>query len=169
MKACVGIDFGGVIVKNRKLSPNEDTGLVGTDKAEVAQDGVFEAIREIVLICDGLVWIVSKAGPRMQSRTREWLNAVDFFSRTGLDPYNIRFCLERQEKERICHELRIGHFIDDRIHVMQILRHTVPHLYLFGERGDERLCPPWATFVSDWAEIVSLLKSSLQKDSPTGG
>jgi len=71
----IGIDFGGVIVRNRKLVRDEDTGLAGSDKAAVAQDGVFDAIHEII----------SKAGPRMQARTRAWLDTVDFFSRTGLD------------------------------------------------------------------------------------
>ena len=69
----IGIDFGGVIVRNRKLVRDEDTGLAGSDKAAVAQDGVFDAIHEII----------SKAGPRMQARTRAWLDTVDFFSRTG--------------------------------------------------------------------------------------
>ena len=79
----IGIDFGGVIVRNRKLVRDEDTGLAGSDKAAVAQDGVFDAIHDIISICDGGVWIISKAGPRMQARTRAWLDTVDFFSRTG--------------------------------------------------------------------------------------
>ena len=78
----IGIDFGGVIVRNRKLVRDEDTGLAGSDKAAVAQDGVFDAIHEII----------SKAGPRMQARTRAWLDTVDFFSRTGLEADHVRFC-----------------------------------------------------------------------------
>jgi hypothetical protein len=124
--ARVGIDFGGVIVRNRKLTRGEDTGLAGSDKVAIAQDGVFDAIREIISICEGRVWIVSKAGPRMQARTRAWLDTVDFFSRTGLDVEHVRFCLERQEKGTICRELGVTHFVDDHVHVMQILRHTVP-------------------------------------------
>ena len=68
--ARIGIDFGGVIVRNRKLVRGEDTGLAGSDKALVVQDDVFDAIREIISICEGRVWIISKAGPRMQARTR---------------------------------------------------------------------------------------------------
>jgi hypothetical protein len=128
---------------------------------------VFDAIHKIISICEGRVWIISKAGPRMQARTRAWLDTVDFFSRTGLDVEHVRFCLERQEKEAICRELGISHFVDDHVHVMQILRHTVPHLYFFGEQGRKRFCPPWATFVSNWAEVVELLTSSLSKNCPT--
>jgi len=149
-----GIDFGGVIVKTRKQMPGEDTDLAGCEREEVAHDGVFEAVRKIVSVLDGQVWIVSKAGLRMQARTLAWLESVDFFSRTDLKPDHIRFCLEREEKEGICKELKITHFVDDRIHVMQILRIAVPHLFLFGNVGEERSCPPWATFVSDWSKIV---------------
>ena len=152
--ARVGIDFGGVIVRNRKQIPREDTNLADSDQAEVAHDGVFEAIRGIVSFCDGHVWIISKAGPHMQKKTRAWLDAVDFFSRTDLDPDHVRFCLERQEKETLCRELKISHFVDDKVHVMQILRHTVPHLYLFGEHGGEGICPPWATFVFGWVRFT---------------
>ena len=153
----IGIDFGGVIVRNRKLVRDEDTGLAGSDKAAVAQDGVFDAIHDII----------SKAGPRMQARTRAWLDTVDFFSHTGLDADHVRFCLKRQEKEAICRELEISHFVDDHVHVMQILRHTVPHLYFYGAQGRERFCPPWATSVSNWAEVMELLTSSLSKDRST--
>lgn len=157
-KARVGIDFGGVIVKNRKLVRGEDTGLPGFHAPEAAQPGVFDVIREVLSICNGNVWIVSKAGSRMQESTRAWLDTVDFYSRTGLDAEHLRFCQQREEKDRICRELGISHFVDDHVHVMQILRHTVPHLYFFRERGAERFCPPWATLVSNWKEVVDLLK-----------
>lgn len=154
-----GIDFGGVIVKNRRVL-GEDTDLSGAEHDDVAHEGVFEAVREIVSICDGQVWIVSKAKPQMQARTRSWLESVQFFSRTGLDASHIRFCLEREEKEGICKELETTHFIDDRIHVMQILRHTVPHLFLFGDESTEKFCPPWATFVFSWSRVVEILAES---------
>jgi hypothetical protein len=156
--ARVGVDFGGVIVKSR--TTGEDTSLRTNEGEEVAQDGVFAAITEINSICDGQLWIVSKAGPRMQARTRAWLEAVDFFSRTGLDADHLRFCVERHEKEPICRELKISHFVDDRVHIMQILRHTVPTLYLFADETQRKSCPPWATLVSDWAQLVEFLRST---------
>jgi hypothetical protein len=165
----VGIDFGGVIVRNQKRVRSVDTRLGGSEKGEIAQHGVFDAIREIISICDGHVWIVSKAGPRMQARTLAWLHALDFFSRTGLDPDHARFCTVREEKETICRELGLNHFVDDHVHVMQILRHAVPHLYFFRERGGERFCPPWATLVSNWSEVIELLTSSLLSDGPVRG
>ncbi len=167
MNARVGIDFGGVIVRSRKELRGEDTSLEDSAGSEVAHDGAYDAIRKIVSACDGLVWIVSKAGPRVQARTLAWLDAVGFYSRTGLAPDHVRFCLQREEKEGICRDLGITHFIDDRVHVMQILRGAVPHLYLFGEPGGEKFCPPWATFASAWAEVADLVTCSAQEDRPT--
>ena len=103
----VGIDFGGVIVKHHKHA-REDTNLRDSDSAEIAQEGVFEAVREIVSVCSGCVWIVSKAGPKTQIRTIEWLHSVDFFCRTGLSPDHVHFCLERPDKERMEIGMQIG-------------------------------------------------------------
>jgi hypothetical protein len=90
----------------------------------------------------------------MQERTLAWMQSVDFFSRTGVQPDHVCFCLQREDKGLICRELGISHFIDDRVHIMQILRGVVPHLCLFGEPGAERFCPPWATFATNWPQVV---------------
>jgi hypothetical protein len=165
MTTRVGIDFGGVIIRNRKLSRDEDTYLAEPEGEEIAQPGVFETVRDIVKLCDGHVWIVSKGGHYIQRRTLSWLERVDFFKRTGLASDHIRFCRERQEKEKLCRELEISHFVDDRVHVMQILRHTVPYLYMFGEQGGKRFCPPWATYISAWADLSEIIAKHIQKDN----
>ena len=154
MNARIGIDFGGVIVRNLHEVTGEDTSLQNSSGEQAARAGAFDAIRHLCSACDGQVWIVSKAGPRMQERTLTWLQSVDFFSRTGLEPDHVRFCLQREDKATVCRELEISHFIDDRVHVMQILRGVVPHICLFGEPGAERFCPPWASFASTWPEVV---------------
>lgn len=151
----IGLDFGGVIVKFRDRSAREDTSLNGTDGIEIAHDGVLDGINAMVSQTGGSVWIVSKAGPKMQETTRNWLDSVDFFSQTGMARENLRFCLERSEKEGICKSLDISHFVDDRVHIMQILRHCVPHLFLFGPEENRRFCPPWASFVTNWPELVN--------------
>lgn len=132
MSMRIGLDFGGVIVRGRDHAQGEDTDIGDGDGAQVANVGAFEAVSQLVSACDGCVWIVSKAGPKMQVRTLAWLEAVSFFTRTGLSADHVKFCLQREDKKVICSDLGLSHFVDDRIHVMQILLHTVPHLYLFG-------------------------------------
>ena len=149
---------------HRKDVLGEDTSLKGSDGYQVTRDGTFDAVRQIVTACDGRVWIVSKAGRRMQELTLAWLDAVDFYSRTGLKRDHVRFCLKREDKEKICRDLEINYFIDDRIHIMQILRYAVPNLYLFGDQGDKKFCPPWATFVSTWDQVVKIVTDYNTKD-----
>lgn len=161
MKAHIGIDFAGVIIQHRKLLRVEGGHVPDPNEPTIAYEGVFEAVRELISFCNGRVWIVSKAGPAMQANTIDWLHSVDFFARTGMKADHVRFCLERPDKEPICREVGITHFIDDRIHIMQVLRHTVPNLYLFGEPERKQFCPPWSTYVTSWADAVETIKCSL--------
>jgi len=140
--ARIRIDFDGVIVRNHHEDRGEDTSLNNSSGSEAARDGAVDAIRQLCFACDGRVWIDSKAGQRMQERSLSWLQSVDFFSRTGVQPDHVHFCLQRENRALICRELGISYFIDNRVHVMQILRGVVPHLCLFGEPGAERFCRP---------------------------
>ena len=75
---------------------------------------------------------MSKAGPRVQEKTRHWLRHHAFFERTGIPAPNLRFCLERPQKAQHCAELGITHFIDDRADVLGHLEGVVGHRFLFG-------------------------------------
>lgn len=157
MSPCIGIDFGGVIVRQAR-SHRGDTQVELNDGVEIAHEGVFQAVHECVVASGGAVWIVSKAGSRTEARTREWLRKVEFYERTGMSPANLRFCRSRPDKAPICRDLGITHFIDDKIHVMQILRGIVPHLFLFGAECRRGECPPWATPVPRWCDLPRLAR-----------
>ena len=118
-------------------------------------------IRDLVKMFTGEVWIVSRAGQRVEALTRKWLLEKDFFAVTGLKKDHLLFCLERLEKEPICRDLGITHFVDDRIHIMQVLRNTVEHLYLFGDKERNRKAPRWAVLVGDWNEAYSAIVEDL--------
>jgi hypothetical protein len=151
----IGVDFGGVIVQPRARVAGEDTSLsLRNVSSQLPQPEAIESIRTLVELTDGAVWIVSKAGLKMRELTLQWLDANDFYARTGVPPNHIRFCYEREQKREICAELGITHFIDDRVHVMEILRSTVKHLYLFAPTGDKRHTPSYATHVSSWSEVL---------------
>jgi hypothetical protein len=160
----IGLDFGGVIVANHKAVPGEDTGLASSGHGQAAMPGAIHAVRELISLSGGQVWIISKAGPRMQARTLEWLEGTGFHGQTGLPVENVRFCLERTDKAELCRELGITHFVDDRVHVMQILRHVVPALFMFGDLGGERFCPPWAIYVSDWWTLAERVRARRGSD-----
>lgn len=135
--------------------PDEDT-TAHLDSVMAAQPGAIEGFASLFRAFGGRVWIVSKAGPRMQKLTRTWLDRASFYSRTGFPAANLRFCLKREDKLGICEELALTHFIDDRLDVITLLRSSVEHLYLFGEAADAGRCPPWATFLPSWEQTTAM-------------
>jgi hypothetical protein len=157
----LGIDFGGVIVPSLDRNRASDTQFSDRFLTTPPQPGVFDAVRLLTGKFQGQVWIVSKAGERTETLTRNWLEANDFFRRTGMSPQAVRFCRERQQKQVICDSLKITHFIDDRVHVMQILRDKVPHLYLFGAGLRGRNSCRWAVPVPNWSEAQEAIVRSL--------
>ena len=126
----VGIDIGGVVIG--KSGERTDTSFFGGNYLTTpAIAGVFEAVGQLVRERFGEhVWLVSKCGPRVERKSREWLAHHRFFERTGVGPDHLRFCRERREKAGICTDLGTTHFVDDRLEVLGYLR-DVPHLYLF--------------------------------------
>ena len=131
----LGIDIGRVIIARDANPSKVDTSFMGSDMEGVLRTppvhGAFEAISRLVRAFESRVWLVSKANPSTEEKTRAWLTHQGFFERTGVPTENLRFCRRRSEKADHCRELGITHFIDDRIEVLQALRGIVPHLYLF--------------------------------------
>lgn len=105
---------------------------------------------------EGRVWLVSKAGPRVQEKTRHWLRHHRFFERTGIAPENLRFCLERPQKAEHCKELGITHFIDDRPDVLDHLEGVVRHRFLFGPQRKPHVSAGVVT-VPSWRAVGGVL------------
>lgn len=157
----LGLDFGKVImgaIRNGRA----DTSFLGTTFPEAMKSqpepGAINATRRLVEAFGGDVWIVSKCGPSVENKTRGWLKHWDFYRTTGLDHANVRFCRERRDKAKICRQLRISHFVDDRLDVLEPMRDIVPNLYLFGEQKPETLCPDWAVAVQDWNAVLATIR-----------
>jgi len=103
----------------------------GQNLLQPAFPGAFENIAYLVDLFDKEVFLVSSCTDIGERRNIAWLNHHDFFNRTGLLETNLRFCRERRLKSPICEELRITHFIDNRVGVLRSLV-TVPHKYCFN-------------------------------------
>ncbi len=117
--------------------------------------GALEGVTRLVQAFGGQAWLISKAGPRVQDKTKRWLHHWDFYRATGLSRQHLRFCLERSQKAGHCKQLCITHFIDDRPDVLEHLRGIVPRLYLFGEQPRLAVMPSWATHVQDWRQTTA--------------
>src|SRR5262252_703957 len=106
----LGLDIGRVLITPEPLGTKGDTSFLGASLEDALRtppyEGMFDAVPVLVQRFQGRVWLVSKARPRMQERTRLWLQRHAFFERTGIAPDHLRFCLERHEKAGHCRELR---------------------------------------------------------------
>jgi hypothetical protein len=153
--ALIGIDIGRVLMCPAADEGRPDTSFLDS-KDDVALQippapHALDVIAELVRRCDGRVWLVSKAGDRIEALTRRWLQTQDFFVKSGMDPEHVRFCRKRPDKRSHAIDLGLTHFIDDRSDVLVHLRGVVPALYLFGVQADP--APPWANPVRDWFEV----------------
>jgi len=144
----------------------EDTEFSEQFLSTEPQPDALETVGELVQVFRGNVWIVSKAGHRTEQLTRRWLENRQFFVLTGMDDDRLRFCRERPEKEAICRELSITHFIDDRIQVMQLLKNTVDHLYLFGEKAANRSAAKWTVLVANWDQAFQAIVRDMESRAP---
>ena len=107
--------------------------------------------------------IIRKAGPKIQQRSRQWLEDVDFFGRTGIAPSNLVFVRERRDKADVCCRCAVTHLIDDHVGVLQYLT-TVPYRYLFvvggGKSKDTQQRPRGIRVADSWAELEGRLRRS---------
>lgn len=154
-EARLGVDIGRVIIGGGD-QPGADTSFLDGDEdramATPAVPGALETLPLLVQAFSGRVWLVSKCGPKVQARTRRWLRQHGFSQQTGIPMENLRFCLQRPQKADHARQLRLTHFIDDRLDVLTALRSLVPTLLLFGpqrrpisESGWFQPAPTWDT------------------------
>jgi len=155
----LGIDIGRVIIA--PSNGNQDTSFLKGDNdaalATPAMPNALETISQLVSLFENNVWLVSKASPIIQEKTRMWLQYHHFFQITGMSECNIRFCLQRKDKAQICQELSITHFIDDRMAVLEHLRELVPNRYLFGKQKPNFVCPKNVIPVLSWEDVLNIL------------
>ena len=132
----LGVDIGGVVIN--RIADDTDTSFFDQNYLRTpAVKGVFSSLRRLVNKRFGPgVYLVSKCGPNVERKTREWLDHRLFFARTGIPHENVRFCRQRHEKAEVCRELGITHFVDDRLEVLGYLQ-DVPNRYLFHATEEE--------------------------------
>lgn len=155
----LGVDIGRVII----AGDGPDTSFVsGSDAAAMrapAMPGAFETLARLCHGFGGRVWLVSKCGPKVQARTRLWLDRHRFFQTTGIPYGQLRFCRERREKAPICAELGISLFVDDRLDVLQAMAGIVRHRFQFGATSAAIGVVPVPTWAA--AEVAILRAASL--------
>ncbi|MBX3222987.1 MAG: hypothetical protein KF795_20920 [Labilithrix sp.] len=153
----LGVDIGRVII----AGDGPDTSFIGGSEADAmrapAVEGAFDSLTRLRERFAGRVWLVSKCGPRIQARTRRWLDRHRFFQVTGIPYGQLRFCLERRDKAPICEELGIELFIDDRADVLEAMRGIVGHRFQLGATSAPAGIVPVATWIAAERAILATL------------
>jgi hypothetical protein len=153
----LGIDVGRVLISPGDESA-PDTSFIGGSLQDALRtppyEGMFDVVPRLTQKFAAQVWIISKCGPRVQERTRQWLGHHRFFERTGIDAANLRFCLQRPQKALHCAELGITHFIDDRLDVLEAMRDIVSQRLLFGPQRAAPSPDAGVRLVRDWTEVA---------------
>ncbi len=162
----LGIDIGKVIM-SPVIGGKSDTSFLngGIEQAMETPPSpdAFQIIPILVKAFSDEVWLISKAGPNVQRKTRLWLHHHRFYERTGVSENSLKFCLKRHQKADHCRSFQITHFIDDRIDVLTHLRNIVPNLYLFGEQPRLKKIPDWVNHVLNWNESLKVLLEDIQQ------
>ena len=156
----LGIDIGRVLITPEEKGKADTSFIGGTLEQALATppyDGMFDAVPELARRFGHQVWLVSKCGPRVQEKSRRWLEQHRFFERTGIPAGNLRFCLERPQKALHCRELGLTHFIDDRPDVLEHLEGIVPHRYLFGPQRGPGVAPG-VVAVPNWMDALDRVR-----------
>lgn len=159
----LGVDFGGVI--SARVADDSDTSFFADRFLETPMvDGAFDALARLVAgPFEGRVHIVSKAGPKIQERTRLWMDHHQFTDRTGIPESQVHFCRERRDKAPICRRLGVTHFVDDRLDVLSYLEAVRVRL-LFCARASDAAAPSGTlpagiSRVVGWPEAERVLAS----------
>lgn len=157
MMYSLGVDFGGVIVER---AGSEDTAFFGDNFLETPE--VPDAIDSLALLSknpqyQGNIWIVSKASPKTQAKTKLWLESYSFHERTGIPENQLVFTESRGEKAAIAADLEMVAFVDDQIDVLSKMKDIVPHLMLLDRTTQKKDLPNFIESFSSWRSLTSKL------------
>lgn len=159
----LGIDIGRVIIDGSAHPEGGDTaffqGNEATMLATPEMAGCIPAIARLAVLFDWRVWLVSTCGPTVQAKTLRWLEAHDFYRRTGVERTAARFCRARADKRQHCADLALTHFVDDHPEVHAHIRGTVDYQYFFGPQPAG--VPGYGIHAPTWTDVELLIRATL--------
>jgi hypothetical protein len=157
-KTVLGVDIGNVIIDFRGLDFKHKIATTEEYAATPPSAGVFPALKELNRHFDGDVFLISKATEWAQGMIRNWFKVHRFTELTGIDESHIHFVGERRDKNAVCEQLGITHFIDDRLEVLSHMIKTVPNLYVFmpddSELSEFKEYLPMVNVARSWNDIL---------------
>lgn len=160
ISGAIGVDLGNVIIDGL-TNDNTDTAFHSPRYMETtAVKGAFDGVKTLVeWFGPDNVYIISRCGLEIKSRSRRWLAGNKFYEKTGFREGYAHFCLERADKAPIAADLRLTHFVDDKAEVLQYMM-TVRNRYLFGPQSDTKRDTTGLIPVPTWPKLLENIKRS---------
>ena len=149
----IGIDIMGVI-----LPKAIETGTIEEFLACPAIPNAVESIKKLVeLYKSENIFIISRCPEFAEKVIMQWFDLHNFFVETGFCRSNIYFCREQAGKAPIAQKLKLTHFIDDRMSVLDFMDGIVPcRIQLLVELGPEKISSEnCIVTIGDWASVLS--------------
>lgn len=146
----VGMDVHGVImVKFDKSKSIEE--YLSTSPLKHA----MKVIKNIIdLYGAENTFIISKCPMYAEDEIIKWLDNQNFFTDIGFIHSNVYFCRERTDKAPIAKQLRLTHFIDDRVEVLDAMKDVVSNRILFTGGGNhEESDDKTITGLDSWGSV----------------
>lgn len=151
-------------------APEREDTIFGDDYLNAPSvPGALEGLKACIeLLGVENVWIVSKAGVKVATRSLEWLEHNGFFGPGALDRSNVAFCLTREEKAGICARLGLTALVDDHAGCLApcaslVKAGKMSQLLLFGGSSEQaRSTGPAVTAVSAWEQLPDLLRAGIE-------
>jgi hypothetical protein len=131
MKECLGVDLGNVIIDHLGFGTTPEFFRSGDYNIIPPVPGVFEALRMLNERRFGSeIFVVYNATDVADQKITSWLQAHDFFARTGILPDRVKRTQNGRNKLSVCQMFGATHFVDDRLEVLSHLIGKVENLYL---------------------------------------
>lgn len=155
-KLRLGIDIGGVIRAKATGPQSVEEYLVARPLTDVTR--VITAFVDI--FGSENIFIISRCPEYAEDTMVQWLDKQNFFTSIGFKRSNVYFCRERADKARIANQLKLTHFIDDRIDVLDAMKDIVVNRILFtgGSNHDNTVIDNGIIVLDNWDSVLEYMK-----------
>jgi len=138
-------------------------GVLRVSRQGVAMPGVIEGLRLLQRVFGTEMYVVSRCPYDKWIDATRWLDVhlPGFFR-----PYQVHYCLKREEKAIICREIGITHFVDNQLEVLSYMA-DVRHRYLFQPTaeniGDFAQHLMQVRTAESWTELSALIAATINR------
>ena len=160
----LGLDVGGVLVD--RAFHDSDTSFFGSRPMDTpGVKGFLEGVQRLAELFHERIFIVSKAGPRVEELTRRWLSERGVS--LVIPDERVIFVRHRSEKAEHCSIHGMSFFIDDRLDVLSSLPDTVRYkIWFTGGSGTQPDVRPGrrVTQCRSWDATVRFVETEFRRN-----